>query len=312
MLRRLVRTVWSWFSRAEDPEVMLLTNIEQMRNTLPRLNMLLVTSRGSVLHLELDRDQLRRKDEALCKSIEVDLADRSDDARKRAESRAVALVQVRRELKTVEERLADAQESFERTANTVEHFKSRLAAKIERSRRAIQEARQAAILRDAAAALEQFGGGVSSGSVAQSEVRVTAATADEYLEKVSLRIAEEEASLKVGGNELPRKDEEERGTLKAEIEGMLVELGRPSAAHSGGMVDSHTADEYFEGLEARLAQARAAAETAERERHLDRSVSERTALLVEARELLAKIESEMAGSRAERLQNGAPPRTSDG
>ena len=43
-------------SFAEDPEVMLQESIEEMRNTLPRLNQILVTTRATVIRLEQERE----------------------------------------------------------------------------------------------------------------------------------------------------------------------------------------------------------------------------------------------------------------
>src|SRR3712207_7215472 len=52
----LFRSFKSWIgyfiSFAEDPEVMLQESIEEMRNTLPKLNQILVTTRATVLRLE--------------------------------------------------------------------------------------------------------------------------------------------------------------------------------------------------------------------------------------------------------------------
>ena len=51
MFGRLGRLIKSWLgyfiSFAEDPEVMLQESIEEMRNTLPRLNQILVTTRAA-------------------------------------------------------------------------------------------------------------------------------------------------------------------------------------------------------------------------------------------------------------------------
>jgi phage shock protein A len=53
MFSRLARLIKSWFgffiTYAEDPEVMLQESIEEMRNTMPRLNQILVTTRATVL-----------------------------------------------------------------------------------------------------------------------------------------------------------------------------------------------------------------------------------------------------------------------
>ena len=58
MFSRLVRVIKSWLgffiSYAEDPEVMLQESIEEMRNTLPKLNQILVTTRATEIRLEQD------------------------------------------------------------------------------------------------------------------------------------------------------------------------------------------------------------------------------------------------------------------
>ena len=55
MFDRLIRVFKSWIgyfiSFAEDPEVMLQESIEEMRNTLPKLNQILVTTRATVIRL---------------------------------------------------------------------------------------------------------------------------------------------------------------------------------------------------------------------------------------------------------------------
>ena len=55
MFGRLGRMIKSWIgffiSFGEDPEVMLQESIEEMRNTLPKLNQILVTTRATVIRL---------------------------------------------------------------------------------------------------------------------------------------------------------------------------------------------------------------------------------------------------------------------
>ena len=62
MFSRLVRVIKSWLgffiSYAEDPEVMLQESIEEMRNTLPKLNQVLVTTRATVIRLEEEKKDL--------------------------------------------------------------------------------------------------------------------------------------------------------------------------------------------------------------------------------------------------------------
>ena len=102
MFKRLMRVLKSWMgffiSFAEDPEVMLQESIEEMRNTLPRLNQILVTTRATVIRLEEERDALAKKEKSLVASIQAALKEGSTEARKIAESDAMTLQQVRQEM----------------------------------------------------------------------------------------------------------------------------------------------------------------------------------------------------------------------
>ena len=93
MFKRLMRVLKSWMgffiSFAEDPEVMLQESIEEMRNTLPRLNQILVTTRATVIRLEEERDALAKKEKSLVASIQAALKEGSAEARKIAESDAM-------------------------------------------------------------------------------------------------------------------------------------------------------------------------------------------------------------------------------
>ena len=65
MFSRLARVIKSWLgffiSFAEDPEVMLQESIEEMRNTLPKLNQILVTTRATEIRLEQDLVEAERR-----------------------------------------------------------------------------------------------------------------------------------------------------------------------------------------------------------------------------------------------------------
>src|SRR6187549_507995 len=102
MFERIARVFKSWIgffiSFAEDPEVMLQESIEEMRNTLPRLNQILVTTRATVLRLEEEKDELQRKEKQLVNSIKAALAEGSPESRRIAEDDATTLQQVRQEL----------------------------------------------------------------------------------------------------------------------------------------------------------------------------------------------------------------------
>ncbi len=102
MFSRLARLIKSWFgffiSFAEDPEVMLQESIEEMRNTLPKLNQILVTTRATVIRLEQEKEELERKEKQLVASIQAALKEGSPEARRIAEDDAATLQQVRQEL----------------------------------------------------------------------------------------------------------------------------------------------------------------------------------------------------------------------
>lgn len=189
MFKRLARVLKSWLgffiSTVEDPEVMLQESIEEMRNTLPKLNQILVTTRATVLRLEQEREELTRRDKQLTASIKAALTEGSPEARKIAETDALALQQVRQDLTATEEQLVSAKNAFENAQITVEDIKTKLRGRMEQARRAIQESKKAAVLKSAAGAiseLEQYG---------------TASTADKYLEEIKQRVAESKASVEV-------------------------------------------------------------------------------------------------------------------
>jgi len=189
MFERLARVFKSWIgyfiSFAEDPEVMLQQSIEEMRNTLPKLNQILVTTRATVLRLEQEKEELSRKERQLTASIKAALTEGSPEARKLAETDALALQQVRTDLTATEEQLATARNAFDNAQLTVEDIKTKLRDRMEQARRAIQESKKAAVLRNAAGALaelDQYG---------------TASTSDKYLEEIKQRVAESKASVEV-------------------------------------------------------------------------------------------------------------------
>jgi phage shock protein A len=189
MFKRLARVFKSWMgyfiSFAEDPEVMLQESIEEMRNTLPKLNQILVTTRATVLRLEQEKEELTRKERQLTNSIKAALTDGSPEARKLAENDALMLQQVRQDLTATEEQLMAARNAFDNAQITVEDIKTKLRDKMEQARRAIQESKKAAVLKSAAGALaelDQYG---------------TASTSDKYLEEIKQRVAESKAAVEV-------------------------------------------------------------------------------------------------------------------
>jgi phage shock protein A len=204
MFERIARVFKSWIgyfiSFAEDPEVMLQQSIEEMRNTLPRLNQVLVTTRATAIRLEQDKDELERKEMMLTASIQAALREGSAETRRIAEDNAVSLQQVRQDLVSTRGQLEAANHAFENAQISVEDIKSKLRDKIEQSRRAIQESKKAAVLRSAASAL------------AELDTYGTAATTDKYLDQIKQRAAEARASVEVatGGMNVERIKSEHR------------------------------------------------------------------------------------------------------
>jgi phage shock protein A len=217
MFQRIARVFKSWIgyfiSFAEDPEVMLQESIEEMRNTLPRLNQILVTTRATVLRLEQEKEELQRKEKQLVNSIKAALSEGSAESRRIAEDDATTLQQVRQELTATEEQLIAAHNGFQNAQLTVDDIKTKLKAKIEQSRKAIQESRKAAVLKSAASALaelDQYG---------------TATTADKYLDEIKQRVAESKASVEVatGGLDVERI-KTERKARQLQAQGILNEF----------------------------------------------------------------------------------------
>ena len=102
MFQRIARVFKSWIgyfiSFAEDPEVMLQESIEEMRNTLPKLNQILITTRATVIRLEQGKEALERREKQLVNSIKAALTEGSPESRRLAEDDAASLQQVRQEL----------------------------------------------------------------------------------------------------------------------------------------------------------------------------------------------------------------------
>src|SRR5215475_11064477 len=109
MFARLGRVIRSWLgffiSFAEDPEVMLQESIEEMRNTLPKLNQILVTTRATVIRLQQGKEELERREKQLVSSIKAALTEGSPESRRLAEDDASSLQQVRLELQTTTDQL---------------------------------------------------------------------------------------------------------------------------------------------------------------------------------------------------------------
>ncbi len=229
MFERLARVFKSWLgffiSFAEDPEVMLQQSIEEMRNTLPRLNQVLVTTRATSIRLEQERDELASKEKQLTASIQAALKEGSPETRKIAEDNAVTLQQVRTDLASTRDQLEAATHAFENAQLSVEDIKSKLRDKIEQARRAIQESKKAAVMKSAASAL------------AELDSYGTAATTDKYLDQIKQKAAEAKAAVEVatGGMNIERiKNEHAARRLQAQsiLTEFETEMGlrKPDAA----------------------------------------------------------------------------------
>lgn len=222
MFQRIARVFKSWIgyfiSFAEDPEVMLQESIEEMRNTLPKLNQILITTRATVIRLEQGKTALETREKQLVSSIKAALTEGSPESRKVAEEDAVALQQVRQELATTNDQLTAATKAFENAQITVEDIKEKLRQKMEESRKAITESKNAAALRNAASA------------IAELDTYGTAATNDKYLEEIKQRSAEAKAAVEVatGGLDVERiKTERKARQLQAQsvLSEFEVEMG---------------------------------------------------------------------------------------
>jgi phage shock protein A len=217
MFARLGRVIRSWvgffISFAEDPEVMLQESIEEMRNTLPKLNQILVTTRATVIRLEQEKEDLERKEKQLVSSITAALKEGSPEARRLAEDDASTLQQIRQELAATTEQMTSAQHAFENAQMTVEDIKGKLKLRIEQSRKAIAESKKAEVMRSAASAL------------AELDTYGTAATTDKYLEDIKTKVATAKASVEVatGGLDVDRI-KLERKARQIQAQGILSEF----------------------------------------------------------------------------------------
>lgn len=222
MFQRIARVFKSWIgyfiSFAEDPEVMLQESIEEMRNTLPKLNQILVTTRATVIRLEQEKEELERKEKQLIGSIKAALTEGSPESRRIAEDDAATLQQVRQDLAATNDQLTAATNAFQNAEITVDDLKQKLRAKIDQSRKAIQESKKAAVLKQAASAL------------AELDAYGVGATNDKYLEEIKQRSAEAKASVEVatGGLDVDRiKNERKARQLQAQsvLSEFEVEMG---------------------------------------------------------------------------------------
>ncbi len=222
MFERIARVFKSWIgyfiSFAEDPEVMLQQSIEEMRNTLPKLNQILITTRATQIRLEQGKQALEARERQLINSIKAALTEGSPESRRLAEDDASSLQQVRQELATTTDQLAAASKAFENSQITVEDIKQKLRQKMEESRKAITESKNASALRNAASA------------IAELDTYGTAATSDKYLDEIRQKSAEAKAAVEVatGGLDVDRiKNERKARQLQAQsvLSEFEVEMG---------------------------------------------------------------------------------------
>ena len=217
MFARIGRLIKSWLgffiSFAEDPEVMLQESIEEMRNTLPRLNQILVTTRATVIRLEEEKKDLERKERQLVGSIQAALREGSPESRRIAEDDASTLQQVRQELQATSEQFEAAQNAFQNAQLTVDDIKQKLKAKMEQCRKAIAESKKAEVLKSAASAL------------AELDTYGTASTAEKYLEEIKTKVAQSKAAVEVatGGLDVDRI-KLERKARQLQAQGILSEF----------------------------------------------------------------------------------------
>jgi phage shock protein A len=230
MFERLARLFKSWIgyfiSFAEDPEVMLQESIEEMRNTMPKLNQILITTRATQIRLEQGKQALEGREKQLINSIKAALTEGSPESRRLAEDDAASLQQVRQELQTTTDQLTAASKAFDNAQITVEDIKQKLRQKMEESRKAITESKNASALRNAASA------------IAELDTYGTAATSDKYLDEIRQKSAEAKAAVEVatGGLDVDRiKNERKARQLQAQsvLSEFEVEMGlkKPDATH---------------------------------------------------------------------------------
>jgi phage shock protein A len=217
MFDRLGRILKSWLgffiSFAEDPEVMLQQSIQEMRETMPRLNQILVQTRAVVIQLEEDEQRLAQQEKRLLSEVKALLQEGSPASREVAEDKAVQLNAVRSDLEGLRDKLNTARNAHENANTQVEEMKRRLKDKIEEAQRAIQENRRAATMRkasDALMQLDQYGVG---------------ATNEEFLGKIRERSAEAKAAVEIAtGSGEVEKIKAERVARRAQATSLLSEL----------------------------------------------------------------------------------------
>ena len=217
MFARLSRLLRAWMgffiSMGEDPEVMLQDAIEEMRITMPRLNSVLVATRGTVIRLEEELQALRRQDKNLTASIQAALREGTAAARSVAEEDAIQLQQLRTDLASTEEQFAAAQKAHDTAKLSVDTLKDKLKTKIENCQRALKERQKAQVMKtavDAIVELQSYG---------------VASTADKFLEQIKQEVAESKAAVEVATGSIDTQSiERERTSRKIRAAGILQQF----------------------------------------------------------------------------------------
>jgi phage shock protein A len=217
MFARLSRLLRAWMgffiSMGEDPEVMLQDAIEEMRITMPKLNSVLVATRGTVIRLEEELQGLRRQDKNLTASIQAALREGTAAARSVAEEDAIQLQQLRTDLASTEEQFAAAQKAHDTAKMSVDALKDKLKTKIENCQRALKERQKAQVMKtavDAIVELQSYG---------------VASTADKFLEQIKQEVAESKAAVEVATGSIDTAAiERERTSRKIRAAGILQQF----------------------------------------------------------------------------------------
>ncbi|HKA35961.1 MAG TPA: PspA/IM30 family protein [Thermoanaerobaculia bacterium] len=217
MFARFLRLIKSWvgyfIAFGENPEVMLQQSIQEMRETMPRLNQILVQTRAVVIQLEEDVARNSSEEKRLLADIKSLLQDGSPAARQVAEEKAMRLAAVRSDLASAKEKQDTAQKAYDNAVVQVEEMKRRLKEKMEEAQRAVQESRRADTLKKASDAL------------AQLETYGVGATNEEFLGKVRQKSAEAKAAVEIatGGTQIEQA-KAERAARQAQAKSLLSEL----------------------------------------------------------------------------------------
>src|SRR5262249_13216755 len=217
MLARLLRLIKSWvgyfISFGESPEVMLQQSIQEMRETMPRLNQILVQTRAVVIQLGEDVSRNAAEEKKLLGDIKSLLQEGSPAARQVAEEKAVRLAAVRADLASGQEKRETAQKAYDNAVVQVEEMKRRLKEKMEEAQRAVQESRRADTMKKAADAL------------AQLDTYGVGATNEEFLGKVRQKSAEAKAAVEIatGGTQVEQA-KAERAARQAQAQTLLSQL----------------------------------------------------------------------------------------